>query len=438
MRFSSLVGMLLLAAPLLAAPVPADEKPKPRPKMLGTLKLNKAVEQAVFTPDAKHLILVVEGKGLVIGREQLGEDAAPKPLAEFDLPTNGGLEFGFTPDGTELYAVAAAGFRFNSESRMCFWSVKDLIDGKKKAKPDRVVSLEADNPSGTRLATDGRSLHAVVSEPRPGSGPVNGVIQMVGKVLRLSTRTGDIADELLTLDQKEGTLIGASVHPESDRVVAHFQVGEEHILRGYNLTTRKTTWEKKYEQAPLNGGSSIAPRVSPDGKAVVVFCARQFQMPQLGFIPQPGQPVPLNTTVSTSPRLLNAATGEEIAELGGDDVTWSGVCGYSSDGRLLFGYTQRNTGTQHVVWDTKTGKALKTWNRGTANITAAFSPGRHELLSVERTDTPVYGQPRQRGTELFSGDLIVRDSVQFQPVPDVVRIDTVSIIGVWDLAPLTK
>lgn len=438
MRLSSLLA-LVLAAPVLAAPVPAEEKPKPRPKLLGTLKLNKAVEQAVWTPDAKHLILVVDGKGLVVSREQLGEDAPPKPAGEFDLPVNGGLEFGFTPDGGELYAVAAAGFRFNAESRLCFWSLKDLLDGKKKAKPDRVVSLEADNPSGTTLAADGRSVYAVVSEPRPGAGAVNGITPAVGKVLRLSARTGDVADELLALDHKDGTLVGAAVHPESGRVVAHFQVGEEHVLRGYDLPTKKVRWEKKYEQAPPNGGSSLTPRLSPDGKVVVVFCARQFQMPPPGFVPQPGQPVPVNTVVAVSPRLLDAGSGAEVGDLGGDDVTFAGAGGFSSDGRLLFGYLQRNSGVQHVVWDARTGKPLKTWNRGTSNITTAFAPGRHELLSVERTDTPVFAPQRQRvWGDLLSSDILLKDSIQISPVQEVVRTDTVSIVGVWDLSPLAK
>jgi hypothetical protein len=443
MRLSHLLGMLLVAGSAVAAPAPSEEKPKPRPKLLGTLKLDKRVEQAVWTPDAKHLILVADGKGLVVGRDQLGEDAAPKPVAEFDLPAGGGSKFGVTPDGAELFAVTSAGYRFNAETRLCFWTLKDLLDGKKKAKPDRVVSLEADNPTSFALAAGGRSLYASVSEPRAGGGnQPNGIPMQVGKVLRLSTRTGDLADEVLTLDEPDGSLVGAVLHPESGRVFAHFQVADQHVIRCLDVATKKAKWERKFEQAPAQPLGYL-PKGSPDGKVLVAFCTRQFQAPQPGAVPPPGQPVPLTTMVSSSPHLLNAATGEPIADLGGDDVYSSDVCDFSRDGRLVFGYLSRAGGMQYLVWDAKTGKPLKTWNRGSGNLSAAFAPTGHELAVIERTEVPVYAAaPAQAFDGLWNGP--PPGGGQFgglgyiQPAQQVIRTDHTSVIGVWDLAPLVK
>ena len=105
----TLLIALLLATPLLAAPTPPEEKPKPRAKLLGTVKLDKRVQEVCWTPDAKHLIVVADEKALVIGRDQLGEDAPAKPIAEFadlggddvlnsnviDFSTDGKLMFGW-------------------------------------------------------------------------------------------------------------------------------------------------------------------------------------------------------------------------------------------------------------------------------------------------------------------------------------------------------
>ena len=441
MRFSPLAVMLLTGAVGLAAPVPAEEKPKPRPKLLGTLKVKKLVEHVVWTPDGTHLILVADGKGLVIPRDQLGEDAAPKPVAEFDLPTGSGMHFGLTPDGTEVYALLTAGGRFNAETRLCFWTVKDLTDGKKKAKPDRAVSLEVDNPATFALTGDGRSLFVVTSEVRGGATPPGQNPQYVGKVFRLSARTGDIADEVLTLDEKESSLAGASVHPASGRVFAHYQTAEEHVVRCLDVTTKKVKWERKFEQPPPHT-TSVHPWVSPDGKAVVAFVSRQLNIPQPGAVPQPGQPPPLQTVVTTSPHLLDAASGEPISELGDNDVTWSGVHSGSADGRLAFGWLNRNSGAQQVAWDTKTGKPLKTWARGVNISSAAFAPARHELAVVERNEVyqPV---PQNPFNPVLLNDLVVdsraldswtlRQPPVLQPLPEVY-----SIIGVWDLSPLVK
>ena len=439
----SLLMALLLAAPLLAAPVPPEEKPKPRAKLLGTVKINSRVKEVCWTPDAKHLIVVTDEKGLVIGRDQLGEDAPAKPIAEFAVPAGGVCKFGVTPDGTELYAMVSAG-RINAETRLCYWTLKDLLDGKKKMKPDRVVSLEVDNPNSFAFSADGRSLYAVVSEQRRGEAvQPNGALQFTGKLLRLSTKTGDIAEELTPLDLPNATLLGAVVHPGIGKVFAHFLSAEEHVVRCFDRAGKKEKWERTFAQPAPNANAGTGPKVSPDGRVVVAFWSRQFQMPQPGAVPQRGQPLPLKSVNTISPQLLNATTGEVIADLGGDDVHNSEVIGFSTDSKLMFGWLYRNSGMQFVVWETKSGKPLKTWNRGSGDVTAAFAPGRHELAIVERSQTQM---PANHLTpeRIHGGILMVTDGIQPQMIqfqnqwPQVLRVEHTAIIGVWDLAPLVK
>ena len=438
----SLLMVLLLTAPLLAAPVLPDEKPKPRAKLLGTVKLDKRVQEVCWTPEAKHLIVVTDEKALVIGRDQLGEDAPAKPIAEFALPAGGMSKFGVTPDGTELYALVSAA-RINAETRLCYWTFRDLLDGKKKLKPDRVVSLEVENPIHFAFSADGKSLYVVASEPRASTVlQANGQPQQIGKVLRLSTKTGDIAEEWMTLDLPNATLLGAMVHPGSGKVFAHFQTAEEHVVRCFDRAGKKEKWERTFSQPSPNGNMGNSPKVSPDGRVVMAMWTRQFQTVQPGAVPQPGQLLPMVVVQSIRPQLLNVGNGEVIADLGGDDVQNSEVIDFSTDGKLMFGWQYRNGGMQSVVWETKSGKPLKTWNRGSGDVTAAFAPGRHELAIVERSQTqlPSHLTPERihggilMGTDGMQPQMI---QAQLQQLP-VLRIEHTTIIGVWDLAPPVK
>lgn len=433
--------LALAVAFTLAAPVLPDEKPKPRAKLLGTVKLDKRVEQVVWTPDGKHLVLITDAKGLVIGRDQLGEDAAPKPVAEFDLPAGGGSRFGVTPDGAELYAVVDAGGRFNAETRLCVWDLKALLTSGKAKKPDRAVSLEVDNPAGFTFAADGKRLYAAVSEPK-GAVPPGQPVTNAGRVVRLSTKTGDQTDEVKALDEDGSTFVGAAVHPTSGRLVAQFHNNDKSTVRGYDLTTGKPKWEKEFAPSAQNSPGNVAPRVSPDGGVVAVVVSRQFNVVQGAA--QPGQPPPVAVMYCWTPKLLHAATGEEIADLGADDVTWSDLSGFSADGKLLFGWMNRPSGTHFVLWETKTGKPLKTWTRGSGDQSAAFAPAGHELAVVERTSTPIYaqGSDPQFGVvwdrPVLGGRNNQLNDLFIQPAQQVIRTDHTSVVGVWDLAPLLK
>lgn len=443
----SLLLVLLLAAPLLAAPVPPDEKPKPRAKLLGTVKLNKHVTEVCWTPDAKYLIVATNEKGFVIDRDQLGEDTPAKPIAEFVMPTGGMTKLGVTPDSTEVYAILTAG-RINSETRLCYWTLKDLLDGKKKAKPDRAVSLEVDNPTNQfAFSADGKSLFVVMSEPRPGMAvQPNGQPAQIGKVLRLSTKTGDVAEEWLPLELPNATLIGAVVHPGSGKVFAHFQSAEEHVVHCFDRAGKKEKWERTFSQPSPNAPVGYGPKVSPDGQVVVATWSRQFLIPQPGVVLQPGQQAQLMAVNTVSPQLLHATTGDVIADLGGDDVYHSHVFGFSTDSKLMYGMLYRATGSQLLVWETKSGKPLKTWHRGSGDLLGQFAPNRHELTIVERSQIQVMGTQesleRMRGgllTEVEVGQPQIFTGYQLnQPQAQVIRIDHTAIIGVWDLAPLVK
>ena len=73
-----LLALLALAPALLAAPVPAaDEKPKPRAKLLGTFTLDVEVQSAFWTPDGKL--------GLELLTAPAGSPAPLRPAVEADV-----------------------------------------------------------------------------------------------------------------------------------------------------------------------------------------------------------------------------------------------------------------------------------------------------------------------------------------------------------------
>ncbi|MCU0704396.1 MAG: hypothetical protein MUF18_10510 [Fimbriiglobus sp.] len=432
----------LLVVFALSAPLLADDKPKPRVRLLGTVAVDRPVTRIHWTPDSKHLILITDDKGLVVARDQFGDDAAAKPVVEFALPANGGIQFALTPDGTELCAVAAAGGRFNAETRLCSWTLKDLLDGKGKAKPDRMVSLEADNPDWFTLSADGKSLFAVLVEPRAGGPAIGGLPQVVGKVVRANAKTGDTAEAVADLTITDASLLGASLHAASGRVFAHFQTADEHVVRCLDVATGKKKWDWRAE-SPAANLDGQPPRVSPDGKAVVAFVSRQGPRDLDRPLPPPRlgpdrEPIAFGGVRGTRPVLLAGETGKLIADLGGDDATSGDVADFSYDGKLLFGWVSSQEGVRYVAWDAASGKPLKTWNRGAGVDAAAFAPGRYELACAERPDHGLL-PPRDL---LPRFDLRRASAYPPERDRDPVRPNTPTatgcVVGIWDLAPLVK
>lgn len=440
-RTTFAITCVFLPALVLAAPVPTDnEKPKPRPRLIGTVSLPVQVEEIVWLPDGKHLILRCnDGLARVIRRDQFSDDdPAGKPVAEFKLPTRS-QHLAISPDGSELYAVVTAGGKLTAESRAYFWNVKRVLEGKDMAKADRIVSLETDATGLGVLAGNGRHYIIPMIEPRRMGQPNNpnqwnGQSQeYTARFDRLSAKTGDRIDELVKFDDGDVSYAAHTVDAKANRLFVQLVGSDETTVLCIDLTTGKQAWERKLP-GQTQKGMTGAPIPSADGGLLAVM---QSQLVPVG-VAQPngraGAPPQVRLANRTLPVLLNCKTGEPV-NLTIEEISHAQLLGFSSDGRLLVGQVQKDSGaSQTVVWDTATGKPVKAWNSGgRGDAKFSFAPGGHELFVIERERKDVYG-PTNAVPQGFSGN----GGQQWTTQREVIRSEYKSTLGVWDLAPLVK
>ncbi len=437
----TLLKLLLVAGPLLAAPVPAtDDKPKLRAKLLGTLVVSTRVQSVFWTPDGKHLVLVGDKRVIVYPRDQVGTPA-PKPVAAFDRPDVYG-EVGQTGDGG-LWVLAPAGNKVNAENRLHFWSAKSLVSpGEPKA--DRVIDLEADNPTGAVVSADGRSVFATLMTTRalPNGNGNRDSVEYLPKFLRLSAKTGDVVKATPLADLTEGRYAGSAFDPRTGQLYLAVHAGDETVVSCRDLDGGKPVWERKLPLKPDLDSFGVFV-LSPDGSRIAYRQPTLTVVPPGGFGGGPpprgggaggGRPIQVAYTSTSTLLTFDAKTGEPGAKLAKADIRGAGGHSFSADGRLLFATLTTTEGSKLGVWEVKSGAELKTWARGRADVDGTFAPSGFELAIVERERKDVLG-PRVTVPNGFN-----RDGSQqlWDTRQEVVRVEYTSTVGVWDLSPVVK
>jgi uncharacterized membrane protein YgcG len=453
-----LLALLVYAPVLLAAPVPAaDDKPKPRAKLLGTLTVAAEVREVSWTPDGKHLVLVADKRVLVYPRDQIGAEK-PVPLTAFDRPTGPG-SVRLTADGG-LWVLETAGQKVNAENRLHVWSAKTLLAGG-EPKADRVIDLEVDNPIGVVVSADGASVYATLVTTRvtPNADPNvrrRQSYEYVPTFVRLSGKTGDTLKKVPLADLSEERYGGSTFDPRTGRLYLATHTEGETTVSCREADGGKRVWERKLQVKPDQ--DSIGEfLLSPDGSRVV------YRQPTLtvleqgggggwgagggapgggapggGFAPGGrggaggGRPQAVSYMSSSTLVTLDAATGVLGEELTKATVSGSAAYSLSADGRLLFAYLQTGEGSKLAVWDTKSGAEVKGWARGNVDVSGAFAPTAPLLAVVERERKEVLGQ-----SVAVPGNFTGQGQ-QWSTRQEVIRTEYTSVVGLWDLTPVVK
>lgn len=442
---------LVFAAPLVAAPVPEDkEKPKPRAKLVGTLAVEAEVSSAFWLPDGKHVALVTPDRVLVYPRDAVGT-AKPKPLTTLER-SGRWAGTGLTPDGG-VWVFDSAGGKVNAENRLLVWGPKTVLAGG-EPKPDLVITPEPDSLGGVQFSADGKSLYATVfatravpSELRRGEFDQ----EYVPRFVRMSAATGDVKKDVPFTDLSAAAYAGSGTDPSTGRLYLATTSGEETTIECREGDGGKQVWERKLTgKAERLGVGEF--RLSPDGTRLA------YVQPTLTVRPNPpnaggpagppgfggrggGRPEPVSFESSKAVVLLDTKTGEPVGELTKAAHRDARVEGFSSDGRLLFARltaaeeVRRNGwgGGRLVVWDVKAGQEVKAWDRGRADVSAAFAPLGYELAIVERerreTSFPKLARP----------DLLEKpEADDYLTADSVVRVRFTSTLGIWDLSAVVK
>jgi len=403
-----------MAEPAVAAvPDPkGDEKArgfttKPKLRMAFDLPVHQAV-QVVWSPDGKDLAVrntwLPKGETDKLVNEVLYYSGLLTDQHHFEtinLPSAGTL-VGFTPDSKELITDRREGHLVSGLHQLHFWQVRPApwFTGEFRAQHVRTVDLDPEQTHGYALAPDGKTYRTlawtVIGSNRYGKIEVREV----------STQTGARLKTLSTLD---GTYTAVLLSGDGRRLVTGTDGGEVAV---YEADGGKKLWAAtpKLEAIPGSAGTT-EPRIatSVDGKVVVVT-------------PWAGRPV-----------LLNGDTGKPLPSLEKSDLVSVQPEGssFSADGRLMAvvgtSYVKAEAETPPTppylsddpptpptptplpagppagrgkrgappastavrsdewflnVWDTRTGKLLKSWHA--LGVMVAFHPTKPVLAVLEQ------------------------------------------------------
>jgi hypothetical protein len=391
-------------APAAKATPAKVEEPKPdkeratkpgRPRMIHRLELRDTTAgEPTWSPDGKLLALRTAEKFITVF-----DATTLKPRAL--VQTNKPHAIGFFRDQPVLVTDRREAGQINGESKLEFWKVPEL--GKNRptlSTPTDVTQLDPDDGEPFALLPDDKSVLCVAYRAaldHSGKG-----VQYNAMFRIVDVGTGRLVREVLQF-QYSGTLTHCVSPDGKSLYLGSFGNGVGR-LECRAISTGKQVWEREiskftdaeWEQVrePFRR-AQISVIASPDGKLIAASFPRK-----------PFQRGP-NSSLPSELCLFDAATGAPGVRPEGQPARFINGESFSSDSRMMSGKMfGGRLGPKLVIWDTKSGKILKSW---LGNASAQFSPTRPVATILEYVDD-------SEGNRQFK----------------------TSILGLWDVAPLLK
>jgi RNA polymerase sigma factor (sigma-70 family) len=387
------------AAPVVAeeaaAPRPAEKAPEfaARPKLRQTADLNiSAITNVVWSPDGKYL--AVSGTGnppdhgghrvaLVI--PALAGKSEPRLYIE---QQNASSLVGFTPDGEQVITDLRESGLVSGVHRLEFWD--ERAGGPQGAGVrTKTVDLDSERTYGYAFAADGKSYRTLALTM------VNGRIANP-QIREVSMQTGATTKTLLRLEGEYGPYGSVALSNNGSRLIAG---NDDCEITAYDVTSGKKLWTKTPDlgQKDLDEGS-VPPRlkggasrgaatqievgVSADGK--IVFTSLKIGRPLL-LNGDTGEPLPPLEGIELASCRFDPhcfSSGDRLLAMSGKRYVKSegnGGFGGGRPGQIVL------TGARDsflTVWDTRTGKVMKSWSGGSQPI-VAFHPTKPILAVLE-------------------------------------------------------
>jgi len=305
----------------------------------------------------------------------LGTDAKSKRMVAF--PSEGARLVAALPDGKGIVTDLREYQLISGHHQLDFWVEQVLPpDVMKPLTPrmvvGRTVNLDLPETHGYVIAADMKTFRTVAWH----RDAVGNLVKL--EVLKVDLKTGKAEKSLLKTDYGEYAF---SDNGKRLAVLAKdmLRVTVYDVDRGEKLVEHKFPDEKAAGRPELSGPPNLI--LSPDGQRLAV------------------------TRGLSRTSVLKTDTGEALPALEGANEQWISpdIGAFTSDGRLFAAVGTRYdqvvvsspgggrqtswqaTGSFLTVWDTQTGKALKTWSRGKQQgmPRVAFNPTKPLLAILE-------------------------------------------------------
>jgi RNA polymerase sigma factor (sigma-70 family) len=293
-------------------------------------------------------------------------------------PEEGSALAGVGPDGSEVITALREYDLISGHHQLKWWGERGKLAGvRDELIEGRSVDLDLPETHGYAFAPDGKSYRTVADRRDP-----TGTLAKLD-VLEVNALTGKAGKPLISVDFGARAL---SANGKRLAVVAAdgLKVTVYDVDRGTKLFDYK--FPEPPADVPKFGPTVHDPVLSPDGRRLIVS-----RGPGMAYLlnTETGEPLQLEgikqvflypaTNAFTGDGRLLASRGTRYAltklrskgppgGMGGEYLSWV------ADGDIL------------AVWDTRTGKALKTWDTARAG-SAAFNPARPQLVVLESNTT---------------------------------------------------
>lgn len=350
----------------------------------------KNVQDAIWSPNGSQLAVTgTFDKQGAVRVFAMTEDGKPE-LGYRSLAREPGERLvGFTPNSKQVITELREYELVSGFHKLTFW--EPAKDDPNFLRPTATVSLQPERTHWCAFAKDGKSYRAVVSEKRTiqtkrdpvADGPAVGDVFERDLIVKLAVRevSAETGKTIRTLQTMQGEFDSFQLSRDGSLLA----VGQTDGVTICSIPSGKKVFTPLIPKPRKNPGT---PRPRPATPMAEPEPVNNSDLPgELSVEMSPNGNVVLASRSSERPVAINGATGKVLPALEDAEslFVFEGQSSFSADGRLVAVVGNRVVRGRNdpflKVWDTHTGKLLKSWS--TSRVTVAFHPTKPFLAILE-------------------------------------------------------